>query len=218
MDSRRRAAARAGASLVLALAATIVAVGWSGVAEGRDGIAEEPGGQAADPTSLRAMAAGQERKPLERVISTDWAAVAEAARQKPPASHPVKGSADYGEADAVFGAQRSGHVHEGQDVFAPAGTPLLAVRGGEVLEAGSDAGRGNHLSIYSREADQTYVYFHLLSPAAVEVGERVRGGDRVGELGCTGSCYGDHLHFEVREGRGAEAPAIDPLPLLRRWE
>jgi murein DD-endopeptidase MepM/ murein hydrolase activator NlpD len=103
-------------------------------------------------------------------------------------------------------------------VFAPAGTPLLAVRDGEVVEAGSDAERGNHVSIYSMDADRTYVYFHLLSPAMVEAGDRVSGGDRVGELGCTGSCYGDHLHFEVHQGRGAEGPAVDPLPPLRRWE
>jgi murein DD-endopeptidase MepM/ murein hydrolase activator NlpD len=191
------------------------------VAEGRDGPAETPATRLGDPTSLRATGAA-ERKPLARLMSSkDWRVVARAARPEKPnpaATHPVDGAADYGEVDAVFGAQRSSHVHEGQDVFAPAGTPLLAVRDGEVVEAGSDAGRGNHVSIYSKEADQTYVYFHLLSPAQVKTGERVSGGDRVGDLGCTGSCYGDHLHFEVHEGRGAETPAIDPLPLLRRWE
>jgi len=131
--------------------------------------------------------------------------------------HPVAGSVDYGDSGAGFGAARDGHVHEGQDVFAPAGTELVAVRGGTVLEAGSDADRGNHVAIYSAEADQTYVYFHMLSTPEVEVGEEVRGGQAVGELGCTGSCYGDHLHFEVHEGEGAEAPAIDPLPLLDDW-
>ena len=39
----------------------------------------------------------------------------------------------------------------------------------------------------------------------------------VGQLGCTGSCYGAHLHFEVRVGRGVRSEPIDPLPLLRRW-
>jgi murein DD-endopeptidase MepM/ murein hydrolase activator NlpD len=45
----------------------------------------------------------------------------------------------------------------------------------------------------------------------------VRGGRRVGELGCTGSCSGDHLHFEVRRGRGLEGRAEDPLPHLLGW-
>ena len=42
-------------------------------------------------------------------------------------------------------------------------------------------------------------------------------GDTVGALGCTGSCWGNHLHFEIRLGRGVERKPIDPLPYLRRW-
>jgi murein DD-endopeptidase MepM/ murein hydrolase activator NlpD len=41
-------------------------------------------------------------------------------------------------------------------------------------------------------------------------------GERVGAVGCTGSCWGDHLHFELRRGRGTTAAPIDPLPLLKR--
>ena len=54
----------------------------------------------------------------------------------PPESvFPVRGHvADFGEADARFGAGRAGHVHEGQDVFAPAGTPLVSLRKGTVVE------------------------------------------------------------------------------------
>jgi murein DD-endopeptidase MepM/ murein hydrolase activator NlpD len=49
-------------------------------------------------------------------------------------------------------------------------------------------------------------------------GDQVAAGDPVGAVGCTGSCWGNHLHFEVRMGRGVEGKPIDPLPLLRRWE
>jgi murein DD-endopeptidase MepM/ murein hydrolase activator NlpD len=35
-------------------------------------------------------------------------------------------------------------------------------------------------------------------------------------VGCTGSCWGDHLHFEVRSGRGTTGESHDPLPLLER--
>lgn len=132
-------------------------------------------------------------------------------------AHPVRGSAGYGEAIARFGVQRPGHLHEGQDVFAPAGTPLLAVRDALVVEKGSGNGRGNHVALYSRADRRTYVYFHMQAPASAELGERVQAGERIGRVGCTGSCSGDHLHFEVRRGRGAGGPAIDPLPLLRRW-
>jgi murein DD-endopeptidase MepM/ murein hydrolase activator NlpD len=131
--------------------------------------------------------------------------------------HPVAGRVDYGSIDAGFGAARSGHVHSGQDVFAPAGTPLVAVADGIVVEAGSDAGRGNYVAVFDSERRRTYVYFHMLEPASVREGERVAAGKRLGAVGCSGSCWGDHLHFEVRLGRDAYGEAIDPLPLLRDW-
>jgi murein DD-endopeptidase MepM/ murein hydrolase activator NlpD len=131
---------------------------------------------------------------------------------------PVEAPPDYGEADARFGASRSGHAHEGQDVFAPAGTPLVAARDGLVVETGDDGGRGNYVAIFSAAARQTYVYLHMQRPTPLAPGSRVHAGERVGRVGCTGSCWGDHLHFEVRAGRGAEARPVDPLPLLRRWQ
>jgi len=48
------------------------------------------------------------------------------------------------------------------------------------------------------------------------LGVKKARGERVGSVGCTGSCFGDHLHFEVHRGRGTQAPPIDPLPLLTR--
>jgi murein DD-endopeptidase MepM/ murein hydrolase activator NlpD len=129
---------------------------------------------------------------------------------------PVRGRVDWGEQDARFGAWRGGHVHEGQDVFAPAGTPLVAIRNGRVVETGADGGRGNYVAMWNRSARRTFVYLHMLHPSRVRVGERVRVGQRVGAVGCTGSCWGDHLHLEVRRGRGTTGGALDPLPLLRR--
>jgi murein DD-endopeptidase MepM/ murein hydrolase activator NlpD len=135
---------------------------------------------------------------------------------RPPAIFPVRGRVGFGEQDARFGAWRGGHVHEGQDVFAPAGTPLVAIRNGRVVEKGNDGGRGNYLAMWNRAAHRTFVYLHMLHPSRVRVGERVRTGQRVGSVGCTGSCWGDHLHLEVRRGKGTTARPLDPLPLLRR--
>jgi murein DD-endopeptidase MepM/ murein hydrolase activator NlpD len=130
---------------------------------------------------------------------------------------PIRGPVDYGTGTNGFGAGRGGHVHGGQDMFAPTGTPLVAVRDGIVSETGSDGGRGNYLMIYSRAAKQTYSYFHMVQPASVEQGEKVRAGERVGAVGCSGSCDGAHLHFEVHRGRGARGEGIDPMPLIERW-
>jgi murein DD-endopeptidase MepM/ murein hydrolase activator NlpD len=138
----------------------------------------------------------------------------EAAR--PHAVFPVRAEVDWGEADARFGASRSGHVHEGQDMFAPAGTTLVAIRDGRVVETGNDGGRGNYVAIWSPEARSTFLYLHMLQPTPLAVGDPVRMGERVGRVGCTGSCWGDHLHFEVRDGRGTTGAAHDPLPMLKR--
>jgi murein DD-endopeptidase MepM/ murein hydrolase activator NlpD len=130
--------------------------------------------------------------------------------------HPVRGPLDYGDAEAAFGSAR-GRAHEGQDIFAPTGAAMLAPTDGRVVEVGSDGGRGNWVAIHDGTRDRTFVYLHLREPAEVGIGDRVRAGRRVGRLGCTGSCFGDHLHFEVRRGRGPYGAAVDPLPLLQRW-
>jgi murein DD-endopeptidase MepM/ murein hydrolase activator NlpD len=131
---------------------------------------------------------------------------------------PVAGPVDYGTAENGFGAARSGHVHTGQDMFAPAGTPEVAATGGVIDDAGSDGSEGNYVYLYDPKRDRTYVYMHMIAPALVDPGDRVHAGERLGGLGCTGSCWGDHLHFEIRDGRGIEGTAHDPLPSLRSWQ
>jgi len=137
----------------------------------------------------------------------------------------VTDNPNFGEADAKFGAERYGHTHQGQDVFVKPGTPLVAVRDGIVLDGGGGKsyyayGGGNSLVIYSPVDDRSYVYLHMLHPALVNAGETVQAGQPVGQVGCSGSCDGPHLHFEIRLGRvgyGLERKAIDPLPLLQQW-
>jgi murein DD-endopeptidase MepM/ murein hydrolase activator NlpD len=145
--------------------------------------------------------------------------VADAATElevQPASWFPVRGVVDFGEADARFGAWRGGHRHEGQDVFADAGTPIASVQAGRVVERGDDGGRGNYVAIWTPETDRTFVYLHMRAPTPHAVGDRVDAGARVGAVGCTGSCWGYHLHLEMRAGRGTTGEAVDPLPLLRR--
>jgi murein DD-endopeptidase MepM/ murein hydrolase activator NlpD len=164
-----------------------------------------------DAVSSRGAAAGLPS--LEELTSS------QAIVSGPGPVHPVRveGPVDYGEVDATFGADRGGRAHEGQDMFAKPGTPLLAVRDGVVIEKGNDGGRGNYVAIYSESADHTYVYLHMLRPTWLERGEEVAASTQVGGMGCTGSCYGTHLHFEVRLGKGVERKPVDPLPMLKRW-
>lgn len=139
--------------------------------------------------------------------------------------HPVVGQLGYGEALAKFGGSRGGRSHEGQDVFAKPGSPLVAVRAGEVVDEAAEngrysGGRGNYVVIYSQLDGRSYVYLHLLKRALVRKGDSVAAGQPIGQVGCSGSCDGPHLHFEVRNGRAtlrAETKAVDPLPLIKRW-
>lgn len=135
---------------------------------------------------------------------------------------PVVGPVDYGERAAGFG---SGRAHPGQDLFAKIGTPLVAVRSGTIVDGGAtkgrySGGRGNYVYLWSPEDKRTYVYLHLVKPSPLQIGEQVVAGQFVGGLGCTGSCDGAHLHFEVRLGfddlRHDPKP-IDPEPLIRGW-
>jgi murein DD-endopeptidase MepM/ murein hydrolase activator NlpD len=138
---------------------------------------------------------------------------------------PLEGPHGFGDAEARFGASRYGHVHEGQDIFGKIGTPEVAVHDGVVVDRGKNSdpdsgGRGNYLAIYSPADDHSFVYMHMLKPARVQLGQQVHAGEVVGELGCTGSCDGPHLHFEVRIGKaslGADTKPVDPLPYLRQW-
>jgi murein DD-endopeptidase MepM/ murein hydrolase activator NlpD len=144
------------------------------------------------------------------------AAAVEVAPPEPAEWFPVRGTIDFGAHDARFGAWRGNRRHEGQDVFADSGTPLVAVRDGSVVETGDDGGRGNYVAIWSPEVDRTFVYLHMRAPTPLAVGDAVEGGARVGAVGCTGSCWGDHLHLEMRAGMGTTGRPLDPLPLLRR--
>ncbi|HEX6754094.1 MAG TPA: M23 family metallopeptidase [Solirubrobacterales bacterium] len=117
-----------------------------------------------------------------------------------------------------FGAPRSGgRVHEGFDVVAACGTPLLAVRGGRVLRAGYDPVLyGNHLTIHGEGEMRSYFYAHLPRPSPLNRGDRVYTGQRVGSVGKTGNArtVGCHLHFEIHVG----GQPMDPEPSLGRWD
>jgi murein DD-endopeptidase MepM/ murein hydrolase activator NlpD len=138
---------------------------------------------------------------------------------------PLRGPHDFGDEIARFGAPRSGHIHEGQDIFGKTGTPEIAVHDGIVVDRGKnsdpdDGGRGNYVAIYSPSDNHSFVYMHMLKPSPVRLGQKVHSGDVVGQLGCTGTCDGPHLHFEVRAGKaslGADTKPLDPLPFLRQW-
>jgi murein DD-endopeptidase MepM/ murein hydrolase activator NlpD len=131
---------------------------------------------------------------------------------------PVQGPHAVRGAIGEFGAPRSGgRIHEGFDVVAACGTPLVAVTTGRVAKVGYDPVLyGNHLTIHGQGEDRGYFYSHLPRPPSVRRGERVWAGEGVGAVGQTGNAVsvGCHLHFEIHV-RGVP---VDPEPALRRWD
>src|SRR3954451_4255695 len=103
---------------------------------------------------------------------------------------------------------RWGRMHEGLDIGVGYGTPIEAAASGTVVYAGWESGYGNFVVIDHGNGLAT-AYGHQ-SSIAVHVGEPVSQGQVIGYVGCTGHCFGPHLHFEVR----VNGSAVDPLGYL----
>jgi murein DD-endopeptidase MepM/ murein hydrolase activator NlpD len=107
----------------------------------------------------------------------------------------------------------SAHWHQGTDIFAAMGTPLVATESG-VLDRVGTAGLGGMRLWLEGDSGNAYYYAHLIAFApGMADGIRVNAGDVVGFVGDTGNAKGTspHLHFEVHPGGG---DAVNPYPLL----
>jgi murein DD-endopeptidase MepM/ murein hydrolase activator NlpD len=133
---------------------------------------------------------------------------------------PILGSHEFSLGAGRFGAARSGHTHQGQDVMAACGTPLVAARGGEVQYAGYQAAAGNYVVIDGRGTGSDFMYAHLAEPSPLQTGETVRTGQPIGIVGDTGDAQGCHLHFEMWTAPGwyEGGSPIDPLAYLQKWD
>lgn len=131
---------------------------------------------------------------------------------------PVYGDVTY---DSTYGAARAAPIiaHEGNDIFAEFGSPVVAVRDGRLTKVGTLDISGNRLWLIDDNGD-AYFYAHLSSFAnAARNGARVEAGDVLGFVGNTGDAEPTppHLHFEVHPN-GLEEDSVDPYPILRAWE
>ncbi len=91
---------------------------------------------------------------------------------------------------------RWGRLHAGIDIAAPAGTPIRAADSGTVILLGVVSGYGNYTCVQHGGSLST-CYAHQ-SSFATSQGASVSQGQVIGYVGCTGHCFGDHVHFETR--------------------
>lgn len=115
-------------------------------------------------------------------------------------------------ADTWHAPRGTDRMHEGQDIFAPKGTPILSATKGFVYNIGENNLGGQTVSVIGA-GGRVYYYAHLDAYApGLAVGERVNTRTVLGYVGTTGNAQGTppHLHFGIYTSNGA----INPLPLL----
>jgi murein DD-endopeptidase MepM/ murein hydrolase activator NlpD len=132
---------------------------------------------------------------------------------------PVAGEASFSD---DFGVPRTTTWHHGNDIFAPAGTPLVAVADGTLFNVGWNDVGGNRLWLRDVAGNEFY-YAHLSDFSRLaRDGAVVRAGDVIGFAGNTGDADGTspHLHFEIHplelQAQGYDG-VVDPYPYLVAW-
>lgn len=204
-EGRRRGAKRS----TSANAAPVIGVGTERFSEPTEGVAEDP---AVDVDGSRPNADMASDEEIKRQLAALERANARIERALRNSQGPDFGSGELiwpvrGPVTSPFG-QRWGRLHAGIDIGVPTGTPVHAADSGRVAVSGSVGGYGNYICIQHTRSLST-CYGHN-SQLGVRKGESVRKGSVISRAGCTGSCTGPHVHFEVRVG----GRPVDPMRYL----
>ncbi len=138
----------------------------------------------------------------ELLVPDPWVEEALGIKANPPELIPCEGTIT-----SEFGFRYWGRrlkMHNGLDIAAPIGTPVVAPAKGKVLFAGRKSGYG--LTLVLTHGDQITTLYGHNSTLLVDEGEWVKQGQVISEVGNTGRSTGPHLHYEVRR----EGEAVDP--------
>ena len=128
---------------------------------------------------------------------------------------PVKGPVLIGQG---WGASRDGgrRRHQGIDLLAPTGTPLVAVASGHITRlSNQDRGRGG-ISLWLRDRRGTAYYYAHNQHNLVHLGQQIQAGQQIARVGATGNAKGGppHLHFQLHPNGGRP---VSPDAVVRRW-
>ena len=130
---------------------------------------------------------------------------------------PVAGAHTYGDG---IGAAREGHTHQGQDLVAAEGVPVVAPTAGTITYTKYQS-HGAGYWVLERAADgRDFFFAHCRRGSfAVVEGQAVRAGQQLCQVGSTGDASGPHLHFEIWVGGWRTGgDFVDPLAQLRHWD
>jgi murein DD-endopeptidase MepM/ murein hydrolase activator NlpD len=136
----------------------------------------------------------------------------------PTGVFPVQGAYTLGDG---FGVGRAGHSHQGQDILAASGTPVVSPVAGTVYWVAYQKGGAGYYVVVAGADGRHYAFMHFLEGStAVVKGQAVSPGQQLGLVGATGDASGPHLHFEIWVDGWWVSQAshpIDPLPDLEAW-
>jgi murein DD-endopeptidase MepM/ murein hydrolase activator NlpD len=136
-----------------------------------------------------------------------------------PGVFPVAGPHTYGDG---FGAPRDGYGHQGVDLAAAEGLPVVAPLPGTILFVDYQAKAAGWYVVQRAADGRDFFFAHCqASSVAVAPGQAVMPGQRLCNVGATGSATGPHLHFEIWLGGwrvGAASHPVDPLADLLAWD
>jgi murein DD-endopeptidase MepM/ murein hydrolase activator NlpD len=123
----------------------------------------------------------------------------------------------FGRYSSYFGP-RWGSSHDGIDIAQSGTVPVIASANGTVSRSYLSTSYGNVVFVVHSINGATYetVYAHLRN-RNVQAGDKIQQGTLLGYMGNTGHSYGQHLHFEIHEGRWNinKTNAVDPLKYLK---
>jgi murein DD-endopeptidase MepM/ murein hydrolase activator NlpD len=134
---------------------------------------------------------------------------------------PVAGPHTFGGPDGRFGAPRNGHIHQGQDIPAAEGTPVVAPFPGTITTTNYQAGAAGYYVVEHSDVADFFFAHCQQGSFGVAIGAPVTAGQQLCRVGHTGDAEGPHLHFEIWLGGWRVGPAshpIDPLPSLLAWD
>lgn len=133
---------------------------------------------------------------------------------------PIPEAHNYGGGQSRFGAGRSGHGHQGQDVFAACGARLLSATSGRVKARAYQAGGAGYYLVVKGRDGIDYVYMHMRKASWAPKGTPLYAGQQIGKVGQSGNASGCHVHFEMWPAPGwyTGGSPVDPLPSLYHWD
>lgn len=111
-----------------------------------------------------------------------------------------------------FGENRGDHIHKGEDLSAPEGTPIYALYDGRVIKNSYQAGGAGYYVVLQHANGIVTKYFHMKQRSHLPVGAQVKAGDLIGYVGQTGHATGPHLHLEI----WVNGVAKNPIPILKQ--